>query len=77
MREGSLPAVIHAVLERVLGPMRVSEIAQAAVKAGYATKSRNLNILVANRLSRMPDVEKIERGLYQLRRPAGATPAQS
>jgi len=69
-REGSLPVVIRGVLERVVGPMRVGEIAEAVVKAGYATKSKNLNIIVANRLAQMEDVEKVERGLYQLRRDA-------
>lgn len=67
-RESSLPVVIRSVLERVVGPMRVAEIAQAAMKAGYASKSKNLNIIVANRLAQMPDVEKVERGLYQLSR---------
>lgn len=70
-REGSLPVVIRSVLERVVGPMRVGEIAQAVVKAGYASRSSNLNIIVANRLAQMGDVEKVERGLYQLRRGAG------
>ena len=67
-RENSLPVVIRSVLERVVGPMRVAEIAEAAVKAGYASKSKNLAIIVANRLAQMEDVEKVERGLYQLKR---------
>ena len=74
-RETSLPVVIRSVLERVVGPMRVAEIALAAVKAGYASKSKNLNIIVANRLSQMPDVEKVERGLYQLARSAAPADA--
>lgn len=74
-RETSLPVVIRSVLERVIGPMRVAEIALAAVKAGYASKSKNLNIIVANRLAQMPDVEKVERGLYQLSR--SSTPHDS
>jgi hypothetical protein len=76
-REGSLPVVIRGVLERVLGPMRVAEIAEAVVKAGYATTSKNLNIIVANRLSQMKDIEKVERGLYQLKRAAAAAAGDS
>jgi|RhiMethySRZTD1v2_1073278.scaffolds.fasta_scaffold847027_2 hypothetical protein len=76
-REGSLPVVIRSVLERVVGPMRVGEIAEAVVKAGYATKSKNLNIIVANRLAQMDDIEKVERGLYQLKRADGGAPADA
>jgi hypothetical protein len=72
-RENSLPVVIRSVLERVLGPMRVAEIAAAVVKAGYATTSKNLPIIVANRLAKMEDVEKVDRGLYQLRRGASSS----
>ncbi len=75
--EKSLPTAIRSVLERVLGPMRVGEIADAVVKSGYVSKSRNLGIIVANRLSQMKDVEKIERGLYQLRRAAVESEAAS
>ncbi len=67
-REGTLPTFIRAVLERVVGPLRVSEIVEAVRQAGYASKSENLNIIVSNRLSQMDDIEKVERGLYQLRR---------
>jgi hypothetical protein len=70
-REGTLPVAIRSVLERVVGPMRVGEIADAVTKAGYASKSKNLGIIVANRLAQMDDVEKVDRGLYQLRRDGG------
>jgi len=33
----------------------------------------NLNVIVCNRLAQMLDVERIDRGLYQLRRPAAAS----
>ncbi len=69
-REGSLQAFIRAVLERVVGPLRVNEICAAVQEAGYATKSANLGIIVSNRLAQMDDVERVERGLYQLRRDA-------
>lgn len=74
-REGSLTACIRAVLERVVGPMRVSEIGDAVIAAGYESSSKNLKIIVANRLSQMEDVEKVERGLYQLKRESSATAA--
>lgn len=67
-RENTLPAVLRSVLERVVGPMRVGELVTAVKKAGYASSSKNLNVIVANRLAKMPGVEKVERGLYQLRR---------
>ena len=67
-REGGLTTFIRAVLERVVGPLRVAEIVDAVQKAGYASKSSNLNIIVSNRIAQMDDVEKVERGLYQLRR---------
>ncbi len=73
-REGSLPTFIRAVLERVVGPLRVAEIVEAVQQAGYASKSDNLGIIVSNRLAQMDDVERVERGLYQLRRDSG-TPA--
>ncbi|MSR48077.1 MAG: hypothetical protein EXS13_13640 [Planctomycetes bacterium] len=76
-REGSLPAFIHAVLERVVGPLRVAEIVDAVQAAGYASKSENLNIIVSNRLAQMDDVERVERGLYQLRRDAVLSPEQA
>jgi len=71
-REGSLEAFIRAVLERVVGPLRVAEIVTAVKDAGYASKSKNLNIIVSNRLASMGDVEKVDRGLYQLRRDGAA-----
>lgn len=72
-REGSLPAFIRAALEQVVGPLRIAEIVEAVQAAGYTSRSAKLNVIVANRLSQMDDVEKVERGLYQLRRdPAGA-----
>ncbi|MBM4014278.1 MAG: hypothetical protein FJ293_04855 [Planctomycetes bacterium] len=74
-REGSLTAFIRAVLERVVGPLRVSEICAAVQAAGYASKSENLGIIVANRLAQMDDVERVERGLYQLQRDAPAATA--
>lgn len=72
-REGSLPTFIRAVLEQVVGPLRVAEIVEAVQQAGYASKSDNLGIIVSNRLAQMDDVERVERGLYQLRRGADAT----
>ncbi|MBL8841088.1 MAG: hypothetical protein JNL90_06085 [Planctomycetes bacterium] len=71
-REGSLPTFIRAVLEQVVGPLRVAEIVEAVQQAGYASKSDNLGIIVSNRLAQMDDVERVERGLYQLRRGADA-----
>jgi len=67
-REGSLETFIRAVLERVVGPLRVAEIVTAVKDAGYASKSKNLNVIVSNRLAGMDDVEKVDRGLYQLAR---------
>jgi len=67
-REGSLQTAIRAVLERVIGPLKVGEIVDAVRKAGYASKSANLNVIVSNRLAQMDDVEKVDRGLYQLAR---------
>lgn len=67
-REGSLQTAIRAVLERVIGPLKVGEIVEAVRKAGYASKSANLNVIVSNRLAQMDDVEKVDRGLYQLAR---------
>jgi hypothetical protein len=74
-REGSLPAFIRAVLERVVGPLRVAEIVAAVQQAGYASKSENLGIIVSNRLAQMDDIERVERGLYQLRRDDSAVEA--
>jgi hypothetical protein len=75
-RAGSLQAVIRSVLERVIGPLKVSEIVAAVLQSGYASKSANLNVIVGNRLVQMEDVEKVDRGLYQLKRPAAAPPAE-
>ena len=72
---GSLVTVIRSVLERVLGPMRVAEIADAVKRAGYQSSSDNLGIIVANRLAQMEDVERVDRGLYQLSRSSGSAPA--
>jgi hypothetical protein len=71
-REGSLQMAIRAVLERVIGPLKVAEIVEAVRKSGYASKSANLNVIVSNRLAQMDDVEKVDRGLYQLARPSPA-----
>lgn len=76
-REGSLQAVIRSVLERVIGPLKVSEIVAAVRASGYASKSANLNVIVGNRLAQMDDVEKVDRGLYQLKRSATPTPPPS
>jgi hypothetical protein len=73
-REGSLQAVIRSVLERVIGPLKVSEIVAAVRQSGYASKSANLNVIIGNRLAQMEDVEKVDRGLYQLKRAAAPTP---
>jgi hypothetical protein len=74
-REGSLQAVIRSVLERVIGPLKVSEIVAAVRDSGYASKSANLNVIVGNRLAQMDDVEKVDRGLYQLKRAAASPPS--
>src|SRR5262249_13423170 len=50
IREGSLQTAIRAVLERVIGPLKVAEIVAAVRQAGYASRSSNLNVIVSNRL---------------------------
>jgi hypothetical protein len=76
-REGSLVAFIRSILEQVVGPLRVGEICSAVQEAGYSSKSDNLGIIVANRLAQMDDVERVERGLYQLRRADAAVTVES
>jgi hypothetical protein len=75
-REGSLQAVIRSVLERVIGPLKVSELVEAVRQSGYSSKSANLNVIVGNRLAQMEDVEKVDRGLYQLKRAAASQPPE-
>src|SRR5262245_65609535 len=59
VREGSLQTAIRAVLERVIGPLRVAEIVEAVGKSGYASKSAHLTGIVRNRHAQMEDVRRV------------------
>ena len=48
--------------------MQVKDIASAVVRAGYKTRNQTLAKSVGLALASMPEVEKVGRGAYQLRR---------
>lgn len=67
-RKGSVKEYILRVLEKASGPMQVKDIAAAVVRAGYKTRNQTLAKSVGLALASMPEVEKVGRGAYQLRR---------
>ncbi len=67
-RKGSVKEYILRVLEKASGPMQVKDIATAVVRAGYKTRNQTLAKSVGLALASMPEVEKVGRGAYQLRR---------
>lgn len=66
-REGSLKSYISRVLESAGRPMRVAEIADAVRKAGFKTRNKTLAKSVGNMLVDMPNVKKVDRGIFAAR----------
>jgi hypothetical protein len=64
-RGGSLRSYIDQVLRSRGAPMRVSEITDAVLRAGYNTRNKTLAKSVGICLAGMPNVTKVERGLFQ------------
>ncbi len=67
-REGSLKDFIGRVLRARRGPMAVKDVTAAVLKAGYQSRDRTLGHSVAKLLAAMPNVVKVARGQYRLRR---------
>ena len=57
---------IRKVLTAAGGPMQLKDIGPAVVRAGYATNSANLALIISQRLPGMKDVRKVGRGLYAI-----------
>ncbi len=64
-REGSLKSFIARVLQQAGRPMRVVEITDAVLKAGFKTRNRTLAKTVGNALPQMTTVAKVDRGLFK------------
>jgi chromosome segregation ATPase len=66
--EKSLTATIEDVLRRANQPMRVGDIADAALKSGYRTNSDNFRGIVNQTLIKEKQFTSAGRGLYQMKK---------
>jgi hypothetical protein len=64
----SLAATVHDVLKDAGKPMRVSEIADAAIKAGYRSSSPSFRGIVNQLLIKDKQFVQTQRGFYSLRK---------
>lgn len=63
----SLKDFIRKVLARAGGPMKVKDITDAVLRAGYRTSSKTLANQVSMALAQMKEVQKVGRGVFRLR----------
>lgn len=68
-RTGTLREKIIEVLRAKNAPLPIADIAQAVTAAGYETSSQNFAQQVAMTLSKMQELERVERGIYRLKPP--------
>jgi hypothetical protein len=47
--------------------MKTVDVAEKVKANGYATKSKNLGVILGLRLSEMADVKRVESGIYSMR----------
>jgi hypothetical protein len=66
-RPGSLKEFIARVLSSGGGSMAVKDITDGVRRAGYETRNKTLAKSVGIALTQMPEVQKIGRGLFQLK----------
>jgi hypothetical protein len=66
--EGGLQNMIRKALASSSEPMKLADLAQAVLDAGYQTSSSRFGVIVGQRLSEMKDVKKAGRGLYTVRK---------
>ncbi len=67
-RKGSLKHFIERVLSAGRSPMAVKDTTAAVLRAGFKTKNKTLAKSVGIALSQMPNVVKVSRGQFRLRR---------
>ena len=67
-REGSLRDFIGRVLRARPSPIAVKDVTAAVLKAGYQSRDRMLGHSVNKFLAAMPNVVKVARGQYRLRK---------
>ena len=64
---GKLPELIRKVLAASKKPMKLREIADGVVAAGYPTSSSRFSVIVGQRLAEMKGVAKAGHGVYKLK----------
>jgi hypothetical protein len=67
-RKGSLKHFIEKALSAGKRPMAVKDTTAAVLRAGFKTKNKTLAKSVGIALSQMPNVTKVSRGMFRLRR---------
>jgi len=65
--KGTLREAVHKVLAKAEAAMNVKQIAEAALKAGYKTKSKNLATSVIPIVYKDPAIKKVGRGKFALK----------
>ena len=66
-RRPILTEAIRSILGESARAMIAGDIADALKRRRFKTKSKNLQNLVREALSRIPDVERVSRGMYSLK----------
>jgi len=61
-----LPESLKKVLAKAPDGMRTKDIAVAVKKAGYKSKSKNFNQIVASTLPKIKGIKRVGRGVYKL-----------
>ena len=64
------PSPLHHAVRAALNgtgePMKLADLAAKVKAGGYATKSAHFPVILGLRLSEMPDVKRVERGVYAM-----------
>ena len=66
-RAGSLQTYIENVLKSHGKPMAVKDITDAVMKAGFNTKNKTLGKSVGITLTKMPNVRRVSRGIFNMK----------
>jgi hypothetical protein len=66
-RAGSLKEYIAQSLSAAGGPMAVKDITDDVLRSGYPTRNKTLAKSVGIALTQMPEVQKVGRGLFQMK----------
>lgn len=76
-RAGALPQLVPKVLEEAGEPLRVKEVAQKVLEAGYKTQSKDFQSVVGQFMYTSPLIQRAGRGKYTVKKGDAGQPQKA